>query len=121
MNRPPKEYPDAPGFKASGPSEQAATAISSTAKTLRDQVLKTIAEAPAGLSADAVADRLGRSVLPQSLEAQLWEKVQKAYAASRSYRAGDDPDYAKALAEYQFLVFGPPRTNVIPFPSGVRR
>jgi hypothetical protein len=64
MSRLPEVYPDSPGFKASGPSEQAATAISSsTAKTLRDQVLKTIANAPAGLSADAVADRLGRSVL----------------------------------------------------------
>ena len=56
-------YPDAPGFKVAGPSEQAAEAISNSAKTLRDQVLKTIADAPAGLSADAVADRLGKSVL----------------------------------------------------------
>jgi hypothetical protein len=56
-------YPDAPGFKVSGPSEQAATAISRTAKTLRDQVLETIANAPTGLSADAVAERLGKSVL----------------------------------------------------------
>jgi hypothetical protein len=63
MSRPPETYPDAPGFKTPGPSEQAAKAISSTAKTLRDQVLKTIVDAPAGLSADAVADRLGKSVL----------------------------------------------------------
>jgi hypothetical protein len=63
MSRLPDQYPDQPGFKASGPSEQAATAISRSARTLRDQVLKTIADAPAGLSADAVADRLGRSVL----------------------------------------------------------
>jgi hypothetical protein len=60
-------------------------------------------------------------IASQTLEAQLWEKVQKAYAGSRAYRAGDDPDYAKALAEYQRVVFGPPRTNVIPFRSGVRR
>jgi transposase len=59
----PDQYPDQPGFKAPGPSEQAAQAICSTAKKLRDQVLKIIAEAPAGLSADAVADRLGKSVL----------------------------------------------------------
>jgi hypothetical protein len=63
MSRLPEAYPDAPGFKAPGPSEQAATAISSTAKTLRDQVLETIAKAPAGLSADAVAERLCKSVL----------------------------------------------------------
>jgi hypothetical protein len=50
------------------------------------------------------------------IETQLWEKVRAAYTASRSYRAGDDPDYAKALAEYQRVVFGLPPTNVIPFP-----
>jgi hypothetical protein len=58
-----RDYPDQPGWKAAGPSEQAANAVSGTAKTLRDQVLKTISDAPAGLSADAVADRLGKSVL----------------------------------------------------------
>jgi hypothetical protein len=63
MSRLPEAYPDSPGFTAPGPSEQAATAISGTAKTLRDKVLKTISEAPAGLSADAVAVRLGKSVL----------------------------------------------------------
>jgi hypothetical protein len=56
-------YPDCPGFKCAGPSEQAAQAISGTAKALRDQVLKTISEAPAGLSADEAADLLGKSVL----------------------------------------------------------
>jgi len=56
-----------------------------------------------------------------TLEARLWEKVQKAYAASRSYRAGDDPDYAKALADYQRVVIGPAQTNVVPFRSRVRR
>jgi hypothetical protein len=54
-------------------------------------------------------------------EADLWEKVKAAYSASRSYRAGNDPDYAKALAEYEIQVFGPARTNVIPFRSVVRR
>jgi len=63
MSRLPERYPDVAGFKAPGPSEQAANTISGTAKTLREQVLKTISEAPAGLSADAVADRLGKSVL----------------------------------------------------------
>ena len=63
MSRLPETYPDVPGFKAPGPSEQAATAIRNAAKTLREQVLKTISEAPAGLSADAVAERLGKSVL----------------------------------------------------------
>ena len=57
------DYPNYPGFKVPGPSQDAATAISSTAGTLRDKVLKTIADAPDGLSADEVADRLNKSVL----------------------------------------------------------
>jgi hypothetical protein len=57
----PLEYPDAPGFRVSGPSEKAAIAIGGVAKTLRSQVLRTIAAAPQGLTADEVADN--RSVL----------------------------------------------------------
>jgi hypothetical protein len=53
---------------------------------------------------------------PVALETKLWENVQKAYAASQSYRAGDNPEYANALAEYD-RVANPPRlvTNIIPF------
>jgi hypothetical protein len=50
-----------------------------------------------------------------TLESQLWENVQKAYAASRSYRAGDNPEYAKALAEFDRVANPQPETNVIPF------
>lgn len=63
MSRLPDQYPDQPGFKASGTSEQAADKIRSTAKTLRDQVLRTFQQTPGGLTADAVADRLGKSIL----------------------------------------------------------
>jgi hypothetical protein len=49
-----------------------------------------------------------------ALETQLWEKVKRAYAASRHYRAGDDPEYAKALAEFD-RVANPPASNIIPF------
>ncbi len=59
--------------------------------------------------------------MSKTLEAHLWEKVQKAYAMSAAYRAGDDPDYAKALAEYQRIVFDLPESNVIPFPSWRRQ
>ena len=48
-----------------------------------------------------------------ALEAQLWEKVQRAYANSRCYRAGDDPEYAAALAEFDRVAN--PRSNVIQF------
>jgi len=57
------DYPDQPGFKAHGPSEQAAAAIAGIAKTLRDQVRNTIAAAPQGLTADEVATKLNKSVL----------------------------------------------------------
>lgn len=57
------DYPDRPGFKAGGTSEEAADAIAGKAKTLRVRVLGEIASEPSGLSADAVARRLGESVL----------------------------------------------------------
>ena len=57
------DYPYRPGFKVAGPSQQAATAIAKTAKTLRDQVLQTIAVAPGGITADQVAGQLGKSIL----------------------------------------------------------
>ena len=56
-------YPDAPGYKVSGPSEDAATAIATIAATLRDQVRQVIADSPSGITADDVAHRLNRSVL----------------------------------------------------------
>ncbi|WP_128925783.1 hypothetical protein [Bradyrhizobium guangxiense] len=56
-------YPDAPGFKAKGPSEQAATLMAATAKTLRERVRATIAASPSGLTADEVAAKLNKSIL----------------------------------------------------------
>jgi hypothetical protein len=50
-----------------------------------------------------------------SLETQLWEKVKRAYAASRHYRAGDNPEYANALAEYDRVANGKPASNVVQF------
>jgi hypothetical protein len=50
-----------------------------------------------------------------ALESQLWENVQRAYAKSRCYRAGDDPDYAKALAEYDSVANARPASNIIQF------
>jgi hypothetical protein len=55
-----------------------------------------------------------------ALETLLWEKVQRAYAKSRCYRAGDDPEYAKALAEFDRVANAAPPSNVIqflPFPG----
>ena len=56
-------YPDAPGFKAPGPSEDAANAIAGTGRNLRDQVREVIANSPSGITADDVARKLNRSIL----------------------------------------------------------
>ncbi|WP_271557813.1 hypothetical protein [Bradyrhizobium sp. CCBAU 45394] len=56
-------YPDAPGFKAHGPSEDAATMMAATARSLRERVLATIAASAAGLTADEVAAQLNKSIL----------------------------------------------------------
>src|SRR5258708_8177413 len=57
------DYPDAPGFKVAGPSEEAAHAVAPTARTLREKVRNVIASSPAGLTADEVAAKLNRSIL----------------------------------------------------------
>ena len=49
------------------------------------------------------------------LETLLWENVQRAHPKSRCYRAGDDPEYAAALAEYDRVANGRPVNNVIQF------
>jgi hypothetical protein len=56
-----------------------------------------------------------------ALESQLWAKVQQAYARSRHYRAGDNPEYAKALAEFDRAANrqpAPASSNVVPFRRG---
>jgi len=56
-------YPESPGFKVSGPSEQAAEAIGSTAKKLRAAVLAQFAQYPGGATADEIAKDLNLSIL----------------------------------------------------------
>ncbi len=58
------DYPDSPGFKAHGPSEEAAAKIASTASVIRAKVLAVFEAAhPAGRTADEVAKDLHLSVL----------------------------------------------------------
>jgi hypothetical protein len=52
----------------------------------------------------------------QNLEA-LWANVQAKYRASRHYRAGNDPEYAKALAEFDRAANPPKASNIISFPG----
>jgi len=64
MSRLPEQYPDAPGFKTFGPSEEAATRIASSAAAMRATVLQIYANTyPQGLTADEVATALDLSIL----------------------------------------------------------
>lgn len=56
-----KRYPETPGYKAEGTSEQAARAMRSRAPTLRERVFAEISRA-AG-TADEIAERLQESIL----------------------------------------------------------
>jgi hypothetical protein len=56
-------YPDRPGHKVPGTSEEAARAIAGVAGTLRDKVREVIARCPTGITADDVALQLNRSIL----------------------------------------------------------
>jgi hypothetical protein len=74
-----RPYPDSPGFKTSGTSEEAAKTITSKASVLRERVLAEIAAAgPSGLTADQVGARLGedwRAVRPRVSELRRAGKV----------------------------------------------
>jgi predicted ArsR family transcriptional regulator len=56
-------YPDSPGFKVSGPSQDAAKSVAGSAAKLRASVLAAIAECPGGATADEIAAQLNMSVL----------------------------------------------------------
>ena len=60
--------------------------------------------------------------MSMALQEQLWQNVQRAYAASRDYRAGNNPEYAKALAAWERVALAGDRTiNVLPFkPRGAK-
>ena len=56
-------FPNSPGFKVAGPSEQAARQIAGHARTLRADVWRVIHEPSAGITADEIAAKLGKSIL----------------------------------------------------------
>lgn len=61
---PVRSYPDSPGYKASGTSQEAAEAVADEATTIRDKALCVIrAHSPDGITPDEVATILRRSVL----------------------------------------------------------
>lgn len=57
------EYPDHPGFKVTGTSQDAAIAIAAHAKTVRAKVWACIQSKPNGVTADEIAEALHLSVL----------------------------------------------------------
>jgi predicted ArsR family transcriptional regulator len=80
-------YPDAPGFKVSGPSEQAAKAMGSTANKMRAAVLAQFAQYPAGATADEVARDLNLSVLsvrPRVSELKRTGKIKQTGARRKN-------------------------------------
>jgi hypothetical protein len=54
-------YPNAPGFKVAGPSQEAAASVREDAELMRQKCLEILEREE--LTADEVADRLGKSVL----------------------------------------------------------
>jgi predicted ArsR family transcriptional regulator len=80
-------YPDAPGFKAAGPSQQAAEAMGSTANKMRAAVLGQLATYPDGATADEVAKDLNLSVLsvrPRVSELRRTGKIQQTTARRKN-------------------------------------
>lgn len=64
MSRLPEVYPDSPGFKAPGPSREAAEKIAPSAQLLRAAVLQKYERRyPEGYTADEVAAELKQSIL----------------------------------------------------------
>jgi predicted ArsR family transcriptional regulator len=80
-------YPDAPGFKAHGPSEQAAQVVGMTASKMRAAVLAQFAQYPGGATADEVAKDLNLSVLsvrPRVSELKRTGKIKQTGARRKN-------------------------------------
>jgi hypothetical protein len=64
MSRLPEHYPDVPGFKVAGPSQDAAEKITGRAAQLRASVLTVFRNCyPQGRTADEVAEAMDLSIL----------------------------------------------------------
>ncbi|WP_049806691.1 hypothetical protein [Bradyrhizobium genomosp. III] len=95
------DYPDNPGFKASGTSQEAAQAIAGHAKKLRARVLGEIASTPAGLSADEVAGRLKASIL------SVRPRVSELHRAGEIRRSEERVKNASGMAAAVWVVAPP--------------
>jgi transcription initiation factor IIE alpha subunit len=80
-------YPDVPGFKAPGPSEDAANIVRGSAAKLRGLVLGRIRECPNGATADEIAEHLNLSVLsvrPRVSELKRTGKIKQTGARRKN-------------------------------------
>lgn len=80
-------YPNAPGFKVGGTSQEAAGRMAPAAKTLRARALACIARAPRGLTADEVAAELRASpfaVRPRVTELNRLGLIERAEGRGRN-------------------------------------
>ena len=85
--KPEAAYPDMPGFKAQGASQEAAKAITGIAKTLRTRALLCISRTPGGMTADEVAAELGASpfaVRPRVTELNRLGLIERAEGRRRN-------------------------------------
>jgi hypothetical protein len=81
-------YPQAPGFKARGASQEAARHVAASASRLRAQVLEELRRWPGGRTADEIANSLHRS--PLSVRPRLSElKTMGKILASGERRRGE--------------------------------
>lgn len=78
-------YPATPGFKASGPSQEAAQAMKPRASTIRQGVLACLAIEP--MTPEQIAARLGVDILavrPRLTELKLMGQAAKTQARGKS-------------------------------------
>jgi hypothetical protein len=73
-------YPDAPGFKVSGPSEEAAKAMSGIANKVTAAVLAQFAQRPGG----ATADEIVLSVRPRVSELKRTGRIKPTGARRKN-------------------------------------
>lgn len=78
-------YPNAPGFKVSGPSQDAAEKVQTKTERLRAAILEALATSP--MTADEMADHLGHSVLlvrPRFSELKRVGRIEESSARRRN-------------------------------------
>lgn len=104
----PDAYPDAPGFKAHGPSEEAAEKIKGRAAVLRAQVLAAFEAChPQGRTADEIATEMNLSVL--SVRPRVSELHRNGFLEDTGTRRRNDSGMTATV--WRFVPAVPPIQN----------